>query len=391
MNIHSLFCDNFPEGSAYANRFHSLAKGLICSKNNVQISIVYSGIKNDQTQNQKRSGFIDGIYFKQYCKFLFKSSKRYFQIFDGIYGIVHYFFSLLLVSKKNKPKLIILGSSNLLHLLLLFIVGKCRGIKLIRELNEFPRFVLSGKSYFLDRARYRLLDGLIFMTDRLKFYFESELNIIKPSVVVRMTVDTDRFDQIPEKTVVTEQRITLVGDILGEKDGVSNLLDSMKKISKEFPQIKLILVGNISNERLFRNRQLQVAEFGIEDNVEFLGVKNKEEIVKILFNSTLLVLPRPSSTQADGGFPTKLGEYLASGVPTVITRTGEIPMYLKDNLNSFLVEPDNSELFAERVIFALKNIELAKIIGLNGRNVAYNTFSYKVQGRILDDFLESYK
>ena len=49
----------------------------------------------------------------------------------------------------------------------------------------------------------------------------------------------------------------------------------------------------------------------------------------------MLVLARPDNIQAKGGFPTKLGEYLATGNPVVVTKVGEIPNYLIDGVNAF--------------------------------------------------------
>ena len=57
---------------------------------------------------------------------------------------------------------------------------------------------------------------------------------------------------------------------------------------------------------------------------------------KYLCNAKLLALARPDSIQAQGGFPTKLGEYLATGRPVVVTKVGEIPDYLEDGVNAFL-------------------------------------------------------
>ena len=51
-------------------------------------------------------------------------------------------------------------------------------------------------------------------------------------------------------------------------------------------------------------------------------------------------MARPDSRQARGGFPTKLGEYLATGKPVCVTKVGEITVYLEDNVSAFLAEPE---------------------------------------------------
>lgn len=93
--------------------------------------------------------------------------------------------------------------------------------------------------------------------------------------------------------------------------------------------------------------------------------------------------------QSESGFPTKLGEYLMSRTPVVVTDTGEISKFLYDNRNAFVCEAGNANKFAEKVISALTNYEQAKIVGLEGRKTALEHFSYKKQGEKLSAFLVS--
>jgi glycosyltransferase involved in cell wall biosynthesis len=116
---------------------------------------------------------------------------------------------------------------------------------------------------------------------------------------------------------------------------------------------------------------------------------NRNELPAYLCSALLLVLSRPKNIQAEGGFPTKLGEYLATGRPVVVTKVGEIPEYLTDEVNAFLAEPDNADAFALRVLYALSNAELADKVGANGKKLAYSTFNYKVQSQNLISFISN--
>jgi glycosyltransferase involved in cell wall biosynthesis len=106
--------------------------------------------------------------------------------------------------------------------------------------------------------------------------------------------------------------------------------------------------------------------------------------------SKLLLLPRPTSLQSESGFPTKLGEYLASGTPIVVTNTGEIASFLTNRENAIIVEPDNQVLFADNVIEVLDNYEKYNQMGLKGMQVAQQYFSYKTQGKVLNNFLKNF-
>ena len=101
----------------------------------------------------------------------------------------------------------------------------------------------------------------------------------------------------------------------------------------------------------------------------------------------MLALARPSSLQSAGGFPTKLGEYLSTGNPTIVTSVGDIPLYIEDEKHAFLVPPDDNHAFAERIKYVLNNYEYAMKVAENGKSLVYDTFNYRVQAERIHDFL----
>ena len=71
-----------------------------------------------------------------------------------------------------------------------------------------------------------------------------------------------------------------------------------------------------------------------------------------------------------------------------MTAVGDIPHYLNDT-NSFIVEPDNNNAFAERIIKIFSDYQAAQIIGKRGREVALQNFNYKVQAPRIHGFIEA--
>jgi glycosyltransferase involved in cell wall biosynthesis len=99
----------------------------------------------------------------------------------------------------------------------------------------------------------------------------------------------------------------------------------------------------------------------------------------LLVNASALALARPNNIQAQGGFPTKLGEYLATGNPVVVTSVGEIPNYLKHLENSYIAQPNNPDDFAEKLTLLFSDSSQAQSIGLRGKELAMGIFNYKTQ------------
>lgn len=101
----------------------------------------------------------------------------------------------------------------------------------------------------------------------------------------------------------------------------------------------------------------------------------------------MLALARPTSIIADAGFPSKLTEYLSTGKPVLVTQVGDIPIYLKDNENAFLSEPDSAEAFADKLRYILNNYEYALKVGIEGKRLTETIFNYNFQAVRMLEFI----
>ena len=128
-------------------------------------------------------------------------------------------------------------------------------------------------------------------------------------------------------------------------------------------------------------------ESNVFDRLVFTGRVARDEMPKYLCNARVLTLARPTGLQAEGGFPSKLGEYLATGRPVVVTSVGEIPEYVVDQDTAFLALPDSELDFAEKLAYALEHRSMGDEVGQRGRALAVREFDYRCQGeRILEFF-----
>lgn len=286
---------------------------------------------------------------------------------------------------------VILISNSLLLIYPLWLACKRGKVKFLQEKSEFP-FVLMKKGFFRKlfakfyvNTTYRLFDGLIVMTKPLMVYFKSRVRKDCKLFEMPMTVDTDRF--AIEKTVSEYgDYVSYCGNMAGNKDGVMNLIESFTIASPSIPGVKLLLIGGSSSQEDWDRIVNTVKNTGNE-NIILYGKADRDKIPALLKNAKVLALARPSSLQSTGGFPTKLGEYLATGNPVVVTGVGDIPQYLNAD-NAFVVEPDNNQAFAEALVSVFDNHEQAKKIGQKGQELAQTVFSSKVQSQRLYEYLK---
>lgn len=257
------------------------------------------------------------------------------------------------------------------------------GIKVFAERTEHPgastgfpcpQLALPPEAL---RNTLQKLSGLFVISQTLKDYYESVGVDSSKIHIINMTVDIERFKEIQKEK--TEKYIAYCGTASNNKDGVDQLIKAFALVIEHHPMYKLYIIGNApSKNQQFDNLNL-VKSLGIEDKVVFTGLVPSERMPQLLKNAEILALARPDNLQAKFGFPTKLGEYLLTANPVVVTSVGEIPLFLKDGVSALLVEPDDPKLFAEKLNWVIENPEKAKKIGKTGKTIAEKCFNSETE------------
>jgi glycosyltransferase involved in cell wall biosynthesis len=310
-----------------------------------------------------------------------------------VYGLL-FIFPWVLVNKK--PKIVYsYGESYILAIYLKLLKAIFR-FKLIHEQNEYPLLILKKHSILLQpiikliiNSAYKSIDGLIVITETLYNYYKPLLSRYSKIVVINMTVDFSRFENIDSISPYPNNFIiTYCGSFDNEKDGILYLIEAFNNVLQVHKDVKLVLIGSGTNDENCKVKQL-VKKHKIEDSVLLISRLSKELVPLYLTHSNLLVLPRPSSMQANGGFPTKLGEYLATGNPVVATNVGEISRFLVDQKSAFIIDPNSVQKLSEALLKIALHFSDSLKIGHEGKKVAKEFFSIESQSKKLKEFLES--
>lgn len=220
------------------------------------------------------------------------------------------------------------------------------------------------------------LHGMFVISTSLR---DAYLNIgAKNVVIVNMTVDANRFAGL-KKQDLSEKYIAYCGTASNNKDGVDDLIKAFSIVHKEKPTLRLVIMGKAPRKEDATGNYALVQRLGIMDAVDFKGIVPAEQMPQMLKNAEIVALARPDSIQAQCGFPTKLGEYLLTENPVVVTRVGDIPLFLEDGKSALLAEQHNPEDFAAKMLWALNHEDEARLIGQEGARVAMREFNYKIE------------
>lgn len=383
----------FPYGQAQTNRLISIAKGLSYANDSVSVVVIKPVFKGNYKVSHE--GTYEGINYIYPRGRTERGKNVFYRIYSYIISIFKTLQYIYNEDKKQKINSIILGYTSSFMIIIFGLLIKSRHILFLHERSEYPFLsypnTLSGKFrlYFYMRIAIQFFDGFILITNALIEYFDKFLTGSKPFYKLPILVEPERFD-LPKSSDTNEQYIAYIGSMSGDKDGVPSLLKSFSLASKYIPELKLLLIGD-TNFKGFEKLKELVATLKIKDKVKFTGLINRNEVAKYLVNARALALSRPSNIQSEGGFPTKLGEYLATGNPVIITNVGEISEYLVDGRNAFIAEPNKDDKFAEKIEKVFFDSEHAKKVGQQGKLIAQKVFNYRVQGIKLTKWIQNLK
>lgn len=286
---------------------------------------------------------------------------------------------------------VLLISNDFLGVLFLYTVwARLLKIKPIFITDEYPepiRIYLKKDIPWLKKLCYRGIlahvDSMIFMTEKLRTFFNTSLR--KPSFILPTITDTDRFVGIPRKNNVPYG--CYMGNMELSKDNVDNIIIAFGLIAERHPDLQLHLYGAPSQEDWKKIARV-IQESPAKDRIVFKGRVSAEDVPEILCNAKVLLSSQPDSKRAEGGFPTKLGEYMATGVPALLCDVGEITQYVQDRVHVCLVPPENPEAYAQRLDEILTHDSEAKAMAQRARAYICENNDYRGIARKLLDFLK---
>ncbi len=400
MFIPIIYTGSFPYGDASANRILSYAVEMAKFGHEVQVMslVTYDQPFTDkEREDLMRCSAITyrgiNVHYVSGADFWPREKgKKVRKLWLYLRGIIRAT-SLLNKRKGDYTSIMTLSSSIFQHFWFSY-VAKKNHVKLIIERAELPSIEQEKSRYeksflgrlliLLTKKAFKKPDAWILETQHLVDYYIPLGKPNCPYLIVPMTVDIAKYSE-PTKTFSPYSPYIAYCGNMSEADGISILIKAFSFIADKFPSYKLVLAGDSS--AVPAQKQL-VSDMGLDNRVVFLGRISSETVPQFLKNASLLVLASPTSIRSTTTMPCKVGEYLCTGNPVVVTNLGEIPKYLTDGVSAFLPEPDSPEQFALGLEKAMNTDKDTLIsIGKEGYKVAEANFNSAIQTKRIVDFL----
>jgi len=392
MKVCVMFMHGFPFGMASASRLSAYSKGLIEQGAKVDVLMPFP----DDAIIQ--DGTISGIrYFHTYGRR--KSRSKIVRGITRISGFKKYkalwkAYRYLTKNTSNEYDIILAHTDTISHMLTYSKAAKHIGAKCVFVADEYPipiRHKLKERIPRWKEVSYGIVlkrfDAYVFISDALSNYYNRLCP--KPTHIMQVITDVTRFSGIIcDNELSVRQYLCYMGNMELAKDNVDLIIKAFAKISNGYPDIDLHLYGSPSN-RTYEYLSRIINSMNLSDRVFIKGRAEYGDIPQILANAHILLASQPQTMRASGGFPTKLGEYLASGKPAIVTRVGENDKYVTDMQHAYFVVPDNVESYADKIRYILNNYEIALLVANEGRKLIIDNYSQSANGYALIRFLQN--
>lgn len=148
-----------------------------------------------------------------------------------------------------------------------------------------------------------------------------------------------------------------------------------KKIAEDYPSYSFVIIGPLA----LKDKESTKKSLGFENlnNVYFLGTKDYRELPKYLSHFDAMVIPYQLNDYTVGGcFPVKFLDYLAAGLPTIVT---DLPTYAP--FEKFCYVSKNENEFSQNIRVSLEENSPEKI--KNRQKIAKdNTWEGKISAML---------
>lgn len=381
---------SFPEGMAPSTRIIAYGKGLVQNSVETEVVCFFPKRKEDNNPNE---GVINGIKWSYIQEKKYGVSRLYNRLIErpkAIWRTIHY------IKESNKAKqinFVLVSFDSPLLLLIMTVLLRLTGLKVGFIGDEYPQAIrdlkrrISLKDTLLFKMSHKLMSCRILMTQKLIDYYNSTI-CTKPSYLMGSILDERRFDGIKPIANKSESYLCYMGNMQLTKDNVDNIIEAFSLISSKYPELYLYLYGTPSSEDKKIIKDL-IDNKHLSNRVLLMGRADYNDVPGILAMAKILVTSQPNTMRAEGGFPTKMGEYMMTRVPMIVTDVGEIKNYVQDGVTTFMVPPCNPQAYAEKIDYVLNHKEECDLVAERAYHYAKKHFSSTEVAKGMVEFLST--
>jgi glycosyltransferase involved in cell wall biosynthesis len=176
-----------------------------------------------------------------------------------------------------------------------------------------------------------------------------------------------------------------IGSISANR-GIHQLLDLVTRLKTKNANIRLVLIGPFTDDQLENSARAYMFKAGIVENVQILGpMKNVDAypVVARCMVGLALLLPEPNFAKS---LPTKMFEYMALGLPVVVSNFPLWESIVRKHQVGAAVDPMDVGVVAEVIDELLVDQDRYRLLSRNARRAAQE-YSWESENETLQRFV----
>ncbi len=267
-------------------------------------------------------------------------------------------------------------------------------IRIIDEMHGISceELIADGKigriKYFYFKYKTWILlnfyDKVIVMLKNAAYYYG---HTTKDWIVAPVAVN---ITDVPDASRSSHVSDTYVLGYMGNTrwyQGLSYMIEAARMLRDSGLTIRLNLILSGNTEEV----EQQLIKSNLYDKAIIHKNVSHTEAFRLIENSSVLILPRPRVPVTEYSFPSKLPEYLATGLPIILTDVGPVDE-LRDNLKQFceIIPSQDIAIHITKAVHNLYNTdqEILHERGRQARLWVEKYFSWEERGRLINQCLQ---
>lgn len=246
--------------------------------------------------------------------------------------------------------------------------------------NRFENNFLNSIYHFLDALAIKKSDKVWNLSSIMVEEREKKgISTIYRNKQLVVPIGTDVVKKSLQLKDIDRNKIVFMGH-LREGQGVEMLIDAMKDIVKTVPKAHLLIVGGGHLEKKLTNK---IDKLRLKNSIKISGfVKNFSDVQVLLRDSAVSVAPYVDDYKTYTRYtdPGKPKDYLACGLPVVITKVPQVAYEIEKNKCGLAVGYNKKDI-AEAIIKLLTNEKLLESCRKNALKMA-NKYKWE---KVFDD------
>jgi phosphatidylinositol alpha-1,6-mannosyltransferase len=212
---------------------------------------------------------------------------------------------------------------------------------------------------------------------------------VSPGKIVKIMpgVDYGRFDPkwtdtnlLRELGLEREKVLLTIGRLI-ERKGQDTVIRALPRIINEVPNVVYVIGGRGYYEQKLKTL---AAELKVEEHVKFLGFVPNEKLNSLYSICDVFVMINRDTKEGPEGFGMVFTEASAAGKPVIGGKSGGTEDSIVDGVTGYRVNPHDVEEVARYIVKILKDAELRRTLGKNGREWVVKNFDWREKAKQLE-------